>query len=315
MTILVTGAAGFIGSHTVDALLQEGICAVGVDDLSTGSLNNLAHAQKSALFRFEKLDLTDVAHLTQLMTTIKPAAVIHLAGLVSIQESFNDPALNYSLNVHATHIICEVSRQQRVPRVVFASSAAVYGEAALLPISESSEKRPMNPYGWAKLASESLLFSHAQSHGLTALSLRYFNVYGRRQSKTSPYSGVISRFEECIEAGRPITVFGTGEQTRDFIHVSDIARANLIAATKPDLQTEALNICTGKATSSIGFINARPRCGRREPRGNLLARARAISALRRRRPTRARRTIVFRINRNRRRDARLGDRNRAPSCC
>ena len=136
-----------------------------------------------------------------------------------------------------------------MPRVVFASSAAVYGEPVSLPVSEKAPLSPPNPYGESKLAAEILLFAGSRGGGPTVVCLRYFNVYGPRQDPTSPYSGVISVFQHRLSTGGTATIYGDGEQTRDFIFVGDVPRANLIAATRRGLQSAALNICTGKATS------------------------------------------------------------------
>jgi UDP-glucose 4-epimerase len=136
-----------------------------------------------------------------------------------------------------------------VRRIVFASSAAVYGQGSGGFAVESSPKWPLSPYGWAKLASEALVFNAAQAGGNTALCLRYFNVYGPRQDPQSSYAGVLSIFSSRIAIGEPISVYGAGNQTRDFVHVSDVARANVLAATGEILQSAALNICTGRAVS------------------------------------------------------------------
>src|SRR5262249_34533843 len=152
----------------------------------------------------------------------KPDAIIHLAALVSVHESMTNPALNHLLNVHATHLIAEAARSAGVKRIVFASSAAVYGHSAELPIRESAEKNPISPYGAAKLASEAILLGHAAAFSLTVRCQRYFNVFGPRQDPSSPYSGVISIFERRYREGTPVTIFGDGQQTRDFISVHDV---------------------------------------------------------------------------------------------
>ena len=249
--ILVTGAAGFIGSHTVDCLLGEGHVVVGVDNLRTGRKENLAAALRSPAFVLHVKDVAEPGVLGALVAEARPDAIIHLAALVSVQESIANPALNFSLNVEATQFVAEAAREHGVGRVVFASSAAIYGDAADRPIIESAEKRPLSPYGAAKLASEDLLLGHGACYGFAVRCQRYFNVFGPRQDPSSPYSGVISIFARSYREGKPVTIFGDGRQTRDFIAVRDVARANVLAATRPGLTSGVANICTGKATSLL----------------------------------------------------------------
>lgn len=259
-TILVTGAAGFIGSHTCDFLLAQGHRVVGVDNFRTGRRENLADARQHAAFQLLERDVAEPGVLADLAAETKPAAIIHLAALVSVPQSIEDPALNFRLNVAATQYVGEAARvlkgtraveegQRGKVRVVFASSAAVYGDNPELPLTERSETRPISPYGGAKLASEALLLSNGAAYGFTVRCMRYFNVYGPRQDPRSPYSGVISIFADKLRAGSAPIIFGDGEQTRDFISVHDVARANVIAATAPDVRSGIANICTGKPTS------------------------------------------------------------------
>lgn len=249
--ILVTGAAGFIGSHTVDCLLGEGHAVVGVDNFRTGRRENLASALQSTAFALHELDVAEPGVLAKLVTAEKPAAIIHLAALVSVQESIADPELNFSLNVAASQLVAEAARLHGVGRVVFASSAAIYGDAAERPIRESAEKLPVSPYGAAKLASEALLLGHGAAYGFTVRCQRYFNVFGPRQDPSSPYSGVISIFARSYREGKSVVIFGDGRQTRDFIAVRDVARANVLAATRPGVTSGVANICTGRATSLL----------------------------------------------------------------
>jgi UDP-glucose 4-epimerase len=252
--ILVTGAAGFIGSHTADQLLAAGHRVSGVDDFRTGRRKNLANALTSSGFTLHELDVAMPDALAALVARIRPDAIIHLAALVSVQESINDPALNFALNVAATQHIAEAARLHGVKRIVFASSAAVYGDATERPIMEAAEKKPISPYGAAKLASEALLLGHGAAFGLTVRCHRYFNVFGPRQDPASPYSGVISVFERRYREGKPVMIFGDGQQTRDFISVHDVARANVIAATKAGIEPGVANICTGRATSLVQIV-------------------------------------------------------------
>ncbi|MDO8541278.1 MAG: NAD-dependent epimerase/dehydratase family protein [Opitutaceae bacterium] len=252
--ILVTGAAGFIGSHTVDRLLAAGHDVTGMDNFRTGRRANLEAAGKSSRFHFHELDVAAPGALDGVVARLRPDAIIHLAALVSVPESVANPELNYTLNVHATHLVAEAARTHRVPRVVFASSAAVYGDSTALPLHESIAGRPISPYGAAKLASESILLGHAAAFGLTVRCHRYFNVFGPRQDPASPYSGVISIFDRRHREGKAVTIYGDGKQTRDFISVHDVAAANAIAATKPGLRSGVANICTGRATSLLDLL-------------------------------------------------------------
>ncbi|HNC24027.1 MAG TPA: NAD-dependent epimerase/dehydratase family protein [Opitutaceae bacterium] len=250
-TILVTGAAGFIGSHTTDLLLAEGHRVVGVDNFRTGRRENLTGASRQSGFEFHELDVAVPGALAGLVARSRPEAIIHLAALVSVQESIANPELNFVLNVQATQLVAEAARLHQVRRIVFASSAALYGDTADLPVREGAVKRPVSPYGAAKLASEDLLLGHAATYGLTVRCQRYFNVFGPRQDPSSPYSGVISIFARRYAEGKPVMIFGDGQQTRDFIAVRDVARANLLAATRPGLASGAANICTGRSTSLL----------------------------------------------------------------
>jgi UDP-glucose 4-epimerase len=256
-TIVITGAAGFIGSHTADLLLQQGHRVVGVDDFRTGREANLADAMRQQAFVLERFDVAAPGGLIDCAVRHRADAIIHLAALVSVPESIAHPALNFRQNVEATYRVIEAAsacQRDRAAspgpiRVVFASSAAVYGNTPDLPLTEASTTRPISPYGGAKLASEALLFGHAAASGFTVRAQRYFNVFGPRQDPKSPYSGVISIFGDKLKAGAAPTMFGDGEQTRDFIYVGDVARANALAATAPGIGSGVANICTGKATS------------------------------------------------------------------
>lgn len=225
--ILVIGGAGFIGSHTVDLLLQEGYQVRVLDNFSTGRRENLpecAPRLEVVAGSLEDLDRLDLA-----FTNV--SAVLHLAAQVSVQCSVEDPVRSCEQNIVGFVRVLEAARK-RGARVVYASSAAVYGDPETLPLREDGPIRPISPYGLEKFSNEHYAKLYGRMYGLSQLGLRYFNVYGPRQDPHSPYSGVISRFIDQLRSGLPLTVRGDGLQERDFIHVSDVARANVMALTK-----------------------------------------------------------------------------------
>lgn len=248
-TILVTGAAGFIGSHSVEWLLNKGWRVVGVDNLRTGHLENLTAARASPDFEWVMADVSDEAMMRTLFQRHRFASALHLAALVSVPESFREPALNYRLNLAAADGIARLCLEFDCKRLVFASSAAVYGATGSLPNRESDLPRPQSPYAAAKLAAEAMLLGYAASYDLEAVCLRYFNVYGPRQDPASPYSGVLSIFNDRFRRGLHVTVYGDGEQTRDFISVRDVARANGEALIRMSIASGCYNVCTGRAVS------------------------------------------------------------------
>ena len=248
-TFLVTGAAGFIGSHSVERLLAQGCQVVGVDNLRTGHLENLRIAQASPHFKWVLADASDNAVMRALFEQHRFAGVLHLAALVSVPESFHEPALNYRLNLATADSIARLCLEFECHRLVFASSAAVYGATATLPNRESTIPQPQSPYAAAKLAAEVMLLGYAASYGLEAICLRYFNVYGPRQDPNSPYSGVLSIFTDRFRNNLPVTVYGDGEQTRDFISVRDVARANSEALIQTQVTAGRYNVCTGQGIS------------------------------------------------------------------
>ncbi len=246
---LVTGAAGFIGSHSVEWLLRHGWRVVGVDNLRTGRLDNLADARSSPNFTLVIADAGDETAMRPLFQQHRFTGMLHLAALVSVPESFREPELNYRLNLAAADTLARLCLEFDCKRLVFASSAAVYGANAALPNRESALPQPLSPYAAAKLAAEVMLLGYAASYGLEAVCLRYFNVYGPRQDPGSPYSGVLSIFTDRFQRGLPVTVYGDGEQTRDFISVRDVAEYNGQALTRQDVVVGRYNVCTGHAIS------------------------------------------------------------------
>jgi len=233
-SILVTGGAGFIGSHIVDALVDQNDVRV-LDSLSTGTHSNL-HPDA----RLVEGDIRDGETVDAAMEGVD--IVFHKAAMVSVPASVEQPKACHDVNGTATLNLLEAARAND-SRVVFASSAAIYGHPDGVPISEDAPKRPASPYGLEKLTADYYTRIYAERYGLETVSLRYFNVYGPRQTG-GQYSGVISTFLDQARAGEPITVEGDGEQTRDFVHVDDVVQANLRAATTESTGT-SYNIGTG----------------------------------------------------------------------
>ena len=247
MRILVTGGAGFIGSHLVERLLVEGHDVRVLDNFSSGRRENLAFAKAGAPLEVIEGDLREASSVETAVTGVD--GVFHEAALVSVPRSVEDPVLSCDVNVHGTVRLFDAARRARVRRIVFASSAAVYGDTTMLPVAESAPARPLSPYGLDKLYTEQLAALHHALYGLEAVPLRYFNVFGPRQDPSSPYSGVISIFASRLLAGQPITMHGDGEQTRDFVYVADIVQANMRAMFASYPGPSPLNVGGGGRTS------------------------------------------------------------------
>jgi len=243
--VLVTGGAGFIGSHLVDALLDQGLRVYVLDDLSSGSMRNLARSRKDPKLRFRRNSVTKMKVVASICRRVE--AVFHLAAVSSAVLSARRPELANEVNVTGTLNVLQAASRNDVQKIIFASSAAVYGNQKSIPISEDAPLEPINVYGASKLAAEEYCQVYGRANDLSTFSLRLFNVYGERQDPRSPYSGVVSIFAEKLRRKEQVTIFGDGRQTRDFIHVSDVVRANLLA-----LEAEAggvINVGTGEETS------------------------------------------------------------------
>lgn len=244
---VVTGGAGFIGSHTVDKLIDTGHRVVVLDDFSTGKRANLAHHAHGDRLAIVECDVAHgiFAALAPLTAKLGPVErIVHLAAQVSVVSSVANPVTDMQVNYGGTLHVLEYARAMGVHKVVLASSAAVYGDVATLPVSEDTRARPVSPYGAHKLASEHALDYYAAVHGVPTTALRFFNVYGPRQDPSSPYSGVISIFADRAKAGRPLTIFGDGTQTRDFVYVGDVVRA-ICAALGDGNSRLVANVGTG----------------------------------------------------------------------
>ncbi|KDD68907.1 NAD-dependent epimerase/dehydratase family protein [Pseudomonas mandelii] len=244
--ILVTGGAGFIGSHLVETLLESGYSVRVLDDLSSGKLSNLP---------IDRCHLTlvvgDVADAPTVERAMKDCnAVVHLAAVASVQASIDDPVATHQSNFVGTLNICEAMRQAGVRRVVYASSAAIYGNNGEgMAITEDTPKNPLTPYAADKLASEHFLDFYRRQHGLEPVILRFFNIYGPRQDPSSPYSGVISIFSERAQKKLPITVYGDGEQTRDFVYINDLVKVLVQAVAESEPMIEPVNVGFNRSTS------------------------------------------------------------------
>jgi nucleoside-diphosphate-sugar epimerase len=251
MKYLVTGGAGFIGSHLVDALVARGDDVTVLDNFSTGLETNVA----------------DGVHLvhgqagdTKLLDELLPgcAGIFHLAAVSSVQASLDRPCEVHEDNLTATLALLEGARRHGVKRFVFSSSAAVYGDTRGKPAHEDMKPNPLSHYAVQKLAGEHYCEVYARVYGLETLSLRYFNIFGPRQRADSPYSGVIARFLDAARAGRPPTIFGDGSQTRDFCPVANVVAANIAAMTQPAAAVSAgvFNIGSGNSVSIREVVEA-----------------------------------------------------------
>lgn len=248
--VLVTGGAGFIGSHLVDSLLCRGDRVRVLDNFSTGHRDNLA----AVLADVELIegDLRDPAALARAVAGID--LVFHQGALPSVPRSVADPTTSNAVNIGGTLNLLLACRDAGVRRVVVASSSSVYGDTLSLPKVETMAPSPLSPYAISKLATEQYACVFARLYPIEAVALRYFNVFGPRQDPRSQYSGVIARFCTAALAGEPCKVYGDGEQSRDFTYVADVVQANLLAAEAPGANGQAMNIACGVRTSLIELV-------------------------------------------------------------
>ena len=251
-TWLVTGGAGFIGSHIATRLADSGRRVRVVDNLSTGSRANLAHLE--ARIEFIEGDLADERTCARAVDGVE--VVFHVAALPSVPRSLADPWGSHDANVNATVRLLQASHAAGVRRVVFSSSSSVYGDTPALPKVESAEPLPRSPYAASKLAAEQYVLAYARAGLVEGVALRYFNVFGPRQSPDSQYAAVIPLFFHAAMTGVPATVFGDGDQTRDFTYVDNVVDANLLAATAPADRASGhpVNVGAGERTSINGLL-------------------------------------------------------------
>ena len=260
MRALVTGGAGFIGSHIVEELLKSGDSVRVLDNFSSGKRENIEHS-RGGLEVLEG-DLRDVQAIGQAVRGMD--LVFHLAAFVSVPQSLLEPETCFAVNVGGTVSLFDAARRAGVRKVVLSSSTAVYGDTDVLPVNETMPLRPLSPYAVSKQVNELYARLYSQVFGLPVVALRYFNVYGPRQRPDSDYAAAVPIFIRRLVAGEPISIFGDGKQTRDFIFVKDIVRANLLAA-EAGPSGEAFNVCTGRETSMLDLLEELSEISPRQP--------------------------------------------------
>jgi UDP-glucose 4-epimerase len=248
MTIkLVTGGAGFIGSNLAQALLARGEQVRVFDNFSTGQRSNLADLGG----RLE-VEEGDLRNADQVAAAVRGVDVIfHEAAQVSVPESMEDPYKSFAINVTGTLNLLQAASKAGVQKVVMASSCAVYGDSTDVPLSEDGHFTPLSPYAASKQMTETMAALYTQAFNLPVVCLRYFNVYGPRQSPYSQYAAVIPIFIHQILSNQPATIYGDGKQTRDFVYVSDVVKANLLAAENPQAGGKIFNVCAGTENSLL----------------------------------------------------------------
>jgi UDP-glucose 4-epimerase len=254
MRALVTGGAGFIGSNLVDALLDRGDEVTVVDNLSTGRVENLDGARRRGI-AFHEADITDAERLCELFAGARPDIVFHLAAQIDVRKSIDDPAWDASINVGGTINVLDAARRAGVKRVVNTSTGgAIYGDVDTIPTPETTPPRPMAAYGTSKLCAETYCGWFERLYGLSAVTLRYGNVYGPRQDPLGE-AGVIAIFCGKLMSGERPMIFGDGRQTRDYVYVADVVAANLAAASHPEAHG-VYNVGTGRERSVLEVLAA-----------------------------------------------------------
>jgi UDP-glucose 4-epimerase len=255
MNILITGGSGFIGSHLTEALCFNHKVSV-IDDLSTGSFSNL-QPSLPYLSQFYKENCNNSSMVNKIIGENRIDWIFHLATIPSVPRSIKNPIESFDSGTLATARLIEAAIKYRVKKVIFSSSASVYGnQTTEQKINEQTLLNPISPYAANKAASEMLMKSFAQCYETDFVILRYFNVYGPRQDPSSPYSGVISKLCECVSKKQPFTIFGNGEQIRDYVYVKDVVAANISAATSPQRGGGiSINIATETPTSVNDLVS------------------------------------------------------------
>ncbi len=251
MKVLVTGGAGFIGSHIAEALLEQGKSVRVLDNFRTGKFANI----ESSADKLEILD-ADLRDASRVGEAVRGMDVIfHSAAFVSVPQSMDEPQECFDVNVTGTYLLLESARRAGVRRVVLASSAAVYGESDALPLIEETPLQPKSPYALSKIVNEMYADLFTNAFDLEVVALRYFNVYGPRQHPDSMYAAAIPIFANRLLNDKPVIIYGDGEQTRDLINIHDVVRANLIASEHPNAAGKTFNICTGIETRLLDLLD------------------------------------------------------------
>lgn len=245
---LVTGGAGFIGSHIVRALLEQRHAVRVLDNFSTGRRENLSGLDVEVVDG----DIRDSAAVEKAVAGVD--YVFHEAAFVSVPQSMADPLTCFEINQRGTEVVLEGARKAGVRRVVLASSAAVYGDSTVMPLQEDTALYPFSPYAVSKRVNELYAAMYTRSFGLEVVALRYFNVYGPRQRPDSMYAAAVPIFASRLVDGKSVTIFGDGGQSRDLVYVGDVVRANLTAAQAPKVAGQVFNVCTGKETRVVDLV-------------------------------------------------------------
>ena len=256
MKYLVTGGAGFIGSHIVQTLLEQGASVRVFDNFNTGKRENLEGLTRQFNGnRFEVLegDIRDASLVEEAVRGVE--VIFHQAAFVSVPQSMQEPQTCFDVNIKGTSLLFDTARKAGVRRAVVASSAAIYGNSEAFPLVEETPPQPMSPYAVSKRVKEMYAELFTDSFGLEVVALRYFNVYGPRQRPDSMYAAAVPIFARRLLDGKPVTVFGDGGQTRDLINVRDVVRANLIASEHWYAAGKIFNICTGVETRILDLLD------------------------------------------------------------
>jgi len=250
MKYLVTGGAGFIGSHIVRTLLEQGQEVKVLDNFSTGKRENIADFEKQ--IELIEGDLRDASKVNEAVRGVD--IIFHEAAFVSVPQSMDEPQNCFDVNVTGTSMLFDAARRAGVKRAVFATSAAVYGDSTEMPLTEETSLRPLSPYAASKRVDEIYGQLYTTSFGLDVVALRYFNVYGPRQRPDSMYAAAVPIFIRRLLDGKGVTIYGDGGQTRDLINIRDVVRANLVASEHPAAPGQIFNICTGIETRIIDLV-------------------------------------------------------------